>query len=151
MREDHVKPKVYHYTNSVQWHGTTRGALIADGRPDVEVGTPPDFGGDGGVWAPEDFIVAALNACVMSTFLYFAQRMGVPLAAYESRAEGRLEFRPDGGSFTAFTVRPTISVTGGPESIEQAKRATERAQDCVISRSLSAEVTIGPEFRQESA
>ena len=33
--------------------------------------------GEAGVWAPEEMLVAALNACMMLTFVAFAQEAGV--------------------------------------------------------------------------
>ena len=56
-----------------------------------DVGSPPEFKGEPGVWSPEELLVGALNACLMLTFISMAQTKGVRFLAYESAAEGLLE------------------------------------------------------------
>jgi organic hydroperoxide reductase OsmC/OhrA len=70
--------------------------LIADGKPNVDVATPADFGGHEGVWGPEDLFAAAVNCCIMTTFLYYQAKEGVELVSYRSSAEGILEFGDEG-------------------------------------------------------
>ena len=60
-------------------------------QPDIAIGSPPEFKGEAGVWAPEEMLVAALNACMMLTFVSFAQSKRLEFVAYESAAEGLLE------------------------------------------------------------
>ena len=82
-----IRGKSYRYTISVRWTGERKGALTADGKPPVEVATPPEFKGHEGIWSPEDLYVASVNACIMTTFLAFAGRAGLAFEEYESEAE----------------------------------------------------------------
>ena len=56
------------YINNVKWAGGKKGILSAEQRPSVEVATPAEFRGHEGVWTPEDFLTAAVNSCIMTTF-----------------------------------------------------------------------------------
>jgi organic hydroperoxide reductase OsmC/OhrA len=93
--EDHVPTgktyKTFQYSNNLVWDTARRGRTSAPGKPDIEIGSPPEFKGEAGVWAPEEMLVAALNACMMLTFVSFAQSKRLAFVAYESTAEGLLE------------------------------------------------------------
>ena len=83
--------KSFQYSNNLVWDCARRGRASVPGKPDIAIGSPPEFKGEAGVWAPEEMLVAALNACMMLTFVAFAQGKKLEFVAYESAAEGRLE------------------------------------------------------------
>ena len=85
------KYKSFRYTNNLTWDKARRGNTSAPGKPQMEIGSPPEFKGEPGVWCPEELLVAALNGCLMLTFISLAQSKGVQFVAYESTAEGLLE------------------------------------------------------------
>src|SRR4030043_1334372 len=112
-----IRPKSYKYMTSVLWTGEKKGALTVAGKPPVEVATPPEFKGHEGIWSPEDLYVAAVNSCIMTTFLAFAGRAGLAFEGYESEAEGLLEFVDERLVFTKIGGRPrgTLRPGGGRE------------------------------------
>ena len=83
--------KSFRYKANTSWSSARRGTLAAVGRPNIIVGSPPEFKGDAGVWAPEELLVGSLNTCMMLTFLTLAQARGLAPVGYESEAEGLLE------------------------------------------------------------
>src|SRR4030042_1011804 len=103
-----IRPKSYKYMTSVLWKGEKKGPLSVAGKPAVEVATPPEFKGHEGIWSPEDLYVAAVNSCIMTTFLAFAGRAGLAFEGYESEAEGVLEFVEERLVFTKIVVRPPV-------------------------------------------
>lgn len=139
-----VKPKVYTYRTTVRWTEQRKGRLAAAGKPDLEVATPPEFKGHGGIWSPEDLFVASVNICTMSTFLALADRAGYQFQSYESEAEGRLELIDGKFRFTAITLRPRIALAPGGDPVK-AKELLEKAEaSCLISNSITARVTMEP-------
>ena len=82
--------KSFRYKANTSWSSERRGTLAAAGRPDIVVGSPPEFKGDAGVWAPEELLVGSLNTCMMLMFLTLAQARGLTPVDYESEAEGLL-------------------------------------------------------------
>jgi hypothetical protein len=67
------------------------GTLSASGKPNIVVGSPPEFKGEPDIWAPEELLVGSVNTCMMLTFLSLAQAKGLTPVEYESAAEGLLE------------------------------------------------------------
>ena len=83
--------KRFHYKAKTTWSSAWRGMLSAAGRPNIVVGSPPEFKGERHIWAPEELLVGSLNTCMMLTFLTLAQAQGLTPVGYESEAEGLLE------------------------------------------------------------
>lgn len=141
-----IRAKSYRYTISVRWTGEKKGALTADGKPPVEVATPPEFKGHEGIWSPEDLYVASVNACIMSTFLAFAGRAGLAFEEYESEAEGLLEFVDDRFVFTKIVVRPRIVLRPGEERAKAEEILHKAERNCLVSNSIRTEVALEPTF-----
>jgi organic hydroperoxide reductase OsmC/OhrA len=137
-----VKPKSWRYANTVHWTEAKRGVLTGEGKPDISVATPPDFGGHEGVWSPEDFFVAAVNCCIMTTFLYYQAKDSIDLVSYRSTAEGALEHGGEGLVFTTVKVKPEV-VVASERDRKKAKQAMQRAETaCLISKSVRTEVFV---------
>ena len=142
-----VRSKVYLYQATVRWTDHRKGITSCQGKPDVEVATPPEFKGHEGIWSPEDLFVASANICLMTTFLAVAERAGLAFSAYESTAVGRLELVEGKFQFTAITIKPTITVESDADA-DKAKQLIEKAEaNCLISNSMKATVTLEPVIR----
>ena len=110
------------------------------GKPELEVGSPPEFRGEPGVWTPEDMYVGALNACLMLTFLSFADRKDLGLVAYETTAEGLLEHMEGRYRITEVTVQPSVVVKSEVD-LEAAREILGKLEEnCFISNSITARV-----------
>jgi organic hydroperoxide reductase OsmC/OhrA len=142
-----IRPKSYKYATSVLWKSEKKGTLTVAGKPAVEVATPPEFKGHEGIWSPEDLYVAAVNSCIMTTFLAFAGRAGLAFEGYESEAEGLLEFVDERLVFTKIVVRPKVTLRPGADR-KQAEEILHKAEkNCLVSNSLRTEVILEPTFR----
>ena len=138
--------KTFHYRTRATWRTARKGALSAPGKPDIVVGSPPEWRGTPEVWAPEELLVGSVNTCVMLTFLTLAQPRGVTLVGYESDAEGTLEKVGGVYQMTEITVRPRVVVASDAQR-EPARQAMEKVEaHCFMSQSVKATVTLIPEF-----
>ena len=138
--------KSFRYKANTSWSSARRGTLAAAGRPNIIVGSPPEFKGEGGVWAPEELLVGSLNTCMMLTFLTLAQARGLTPVGYESEAEGVLENVEGKYSITEITVRPRVVVASDAE-LELARKVMEGVEaQCFISTSVRSQVKLTPEF-----
>ncbi len=146
-----VKPKSWLYRAKVVWTEARRGRLTCTGKPDIEVATPPEFGGHEGVWTPEDLFVASVNVCLMTTFLYYCAKAALGLVACESEAEGVLEYAEGGLKFTRATIRPraVVAAEGDRQKAQDALRLGE--ESCLVSRSMDVAVTMEPTVEVTSA
>lgn len=132
------------FTVNLAWDKDKEGTLTARTNPHLPVATPPDFGGPEGVWSAEELFVASVAGCLMSTFLYFAERVDVPVAAYSSVSTGRMEKTPGGLRFTSIDV--TIRVTVPDEEARQRAaplRLREKIEKyCPVSTALNCPVRV---------
>jgi organic hydroperoxide reductase OsmC/OhrA len=120
--------------------------LSAAGRPNIVVGSPPEFKGEPDIWAPEELLVGSLNTCMMLTFLTLAQAQGLTPVGYESEAEGLLENVEGKYNVTKVTVRPRVTLKSEAE-LEPARKSMEGVEvHCFIANSINARVTLTPEF-----
>jgi organic hydroperoxide reductase OsmC/OhrA len=138
--------KSFHYKAKTTWGSARRGTLSAAGKPNVVVGSPPEFKGEPDVWAPEELLVSSLNTCMMLTFLTLAQRQGLTSVGYESEAEGLLDNVDGKYRITEVAVRPRVTLKSESE-LELARKSMESVEaQCFISNSINARVALTPEF-----
>ena len=139
--------KSFRYQTHAVWIRARRLRTSAAGKPELEISSPPEFKGDQGAWTPEDLFVAAVNNCIMETFLAYAEQKRLVLVAYESSAEGLLEFKDGKYRFTEITVRPQVALKSQDE-VEHAREIMESAHaNCFVSNSITSSVEVLPEFR----
>lgn len=141
-----VLVKSFRYVTSVRWTGEKKGSMTVEGKPTVEVATPPEFKGHEGIWSPEDLYVASVNVCLMSTFVAFAGRASLGFTDYESEAEGLLEFVDNKFRFTKIVVRPRIALRTGEDRSRAEEILRKADANCLVSNSIRTEVTIEPTF-----
>ena len=143
MGDISIKPKKFIYKTKLKWTESKKGMLSSHGKPDIEVATPPEFKGHAGVWTPEDLFAASVNVCIMTTFLYYAQKENVELKSYQSEAEGVLEKTENGLIFTAIEIRPEVVISS--KDVEKTKRILELSEkNCLISNSIRSNVLLKP-------
>jgi organic hydroperoxide reductase OsmC/OhrA len=138
--------KSFRYPSMVVWKSARRGEATAAGKPALSVGNPPEFRGEESDWPPEHLFVVALNTCLMLTFLNLAERRGVELKAYESSAEGLLEYAEGRYRITTVAVRPKVTLKSAA-GIDVARELMGKVEEqCFISNSITSKVDLEPEF-----
>jgi len=139
--------QAHQYETTVEWTEGRLGTLTAAPRPAIAIGAPPEFGGNDQVWSPEHLCVAAVNACVMLTFLAIAANSKVPIQGYAASAVGTLEkVEGDGPVITGVVVKPRITIAGDVDRAKVERLAAMAERHCYISNSLKAAVTVEPEI-----
>ena len=134
-----------YYENGIKWTGEKKGLLSVPGLPSLQVATPPEFEGHEGFWSPEQYFVAAVNACVMTTFLAIARLSKLEFESYQAQAIGKLD-KPEGQGLqiTEIILRPELVITHSKD-LERARRLLEKAEkQCLISNSSKAVVRLEP-------
>ncbi|HSC71991.1 MAG TPA: OsmC family protein, partial [Candidatus Methylomirabilis sp.] len=102
--------------------------------------------GHPGIWTPEDLLVAAVNACTMTTFLAFAARKEIQPVSYECDATGTLETVEGKFRFSRVVLQPRIAVAR-QEDVSKALAAFHDAEAaCLVANSLLAKVEGEPEI-----
>ena len=108
----------FDYQNELEWSGELKGVFSpGNGKVDIKVAVPPEFGGHEGFVSPEDMFVGSMNACFMTTFLVFAKKTGIDLVSYKSSTVGHLEKVDGKNVFTKIVVRPQIKANASRDEI----------------------------------
>jgi organic hydroperoxide reductase OsmC/OhrA len=138
--------QIFHYNVRTAWRSARQGVLAVEAKPDIVVGSPPEWGGTLDNWAPEELLVGSVNSCIMLTFLTLSKARGVDLVGYDSDAEGLLEKVGGVYQMTKITVRPRV-VVASEEQRAPALRAMDHVEaHCFMSQSVKATVTLIPEI-----
>jgi organic hydroperoxide reductase OsmC/OhrA len=141
-----MEPRTYKYESALRWTEAHKGILSSEGFPDVDVACPPEWGGHEGYWTPEHLLVAAVEVCIMTTFLSIAERRQLKITSYSSKAAGDAQIVNKSFRFSGISIFPEIVLCAG-ESVSQAKAALEKAhKTCMVSNSLSTPVRVHPKI-----
>jgi len=146
-KEHIVSDKALIYESQVTWDTQRRGLAEEEARPVLAVGAPPEFGGSDDVWSPEHLTVAAVNTCMMLTFIAIAENSKLRFSGYRSSAMATLE-KVDGRGpvITRVNVYPRITIPPDTDRgrLERVLQMTKK--NCFISNSLNADVTLEAEI-----
>ena len=130
------------YETSVDWKEGKTGETRCEGKPAIEVATPPEFGGPEGIWSPEDLLTSAVATCIMTSALFFAERAKIELRSYKSKATGTMEKTAAGLVITRIAIDVSIEL-GDMAQEAAARKAVEQAEKtCPLSNSLNCPVEL---------
>lgn len=139
----------HYYDVAVKWKNQRRGILHSTVLPTtIEVATPPEFPkGMAGIWSPEHLLVAAVNSCLMTTFLAIADSSKLEFGSFQSNAYGKLELVDGSYIISEVCLRPVVEIRQEDERArtERVLRKSETA--CLITNSIKAKVTMIPEIK----
>lgn len=139
--------KVAHYYEvNLLWDTATQGILSSPTvASKIEVVTPPEFeNGTKEKWTPEHLFVAAVNSCLMSTFLMVASNSKFKFVSFECNAIGKIEKLNGKFLVTEIVLKPTliIPITQNETKAKQLLEMSEKA--CTIANSISTKITLEP-------
>jgi|SRR5688572_8747874 organic hydroperoxide reductase OsmC/OhrA len=145
--ETPIKHRTLSYETELMKTEQRDGIVRSVGKPGIRISSPPEFKGKEGLWTPEHFFVAALDSCLMMTFLALAARNSLIVKEYNSQATGVLESENGVFSFTKVTLEPVVIVER-IEEFEKAKGLLEEAHNrCFVANSVRSEVLMNPSIR----
>lgn len=153
--------QAHHYALALRWTGAGQDGtrdyqaygrdydIAIGGKPVFRGSADPMFRGDPGLPNPEDWLLAALSACHMLSYLALCARRRVTVLAYEDEASGSMSLHADGGGeFTEVQLRPRVVIADDAD-LEAARALHERAHAlCFIARSCNFPVRVHPQLRR---
>lgn len=140
MNEKHA------YEVNLQWLNDRKGVISSPFLTEqIDVVTPPEFPkGIAGVWSPEHLFVAAVNSCLMTTFLSIAENSKIDFIRFESNAVGTIEKVDGKWLVTEIVLKPILTI---PKDLnpERALRILEMSEKaCMISNSIKSTIVFEP-------
>lgn len=143
----------HYYEVSVKWDKDRKGTLSSSQLNDsLVVVTPPQFPkGIDRLWSPEHLFTAAVNSCLMTTFLSIAENSKLDFISFQSQSMGKLEMVDGKYMMSEITLSPTV-VVARPEDIERAERILHKSEaNCLISNSIKSKIIFKPSVTAEIA
>lgn len=109
--------------------------------------TPPEFPkGVAGIWSPEHLLVAAVDSCLMTTFLAVAENSGLEFIRFESRALGKLEKVDGKYLISEIQLSPRLQIKSEVFRDKALKVLEKSEAACLISNSVKARIVFKPEI-----
>ncbi len=130
------------YETSVDWKEGKTGETRCEGKPAIEVATPPEFGGPEGVWSPEDLLTSAVATCIMTSALFFIGRAKIQLRTYKSTAVGTMEKTAEGLAITRIAIEVSIELDDLAQADATRKAVEQAEKTCPLSISLKCPVEL---------
>jgi len=137
------------YEVDVNWINDRRGILYSPELNDeFSVATPPQFPkGMDKIWSPEHLFTAAVNSCLMTTFLSIAENSKLEFEHFTSKALGKLEMIDGKYIMSEVTLMPVL-ILKKAEAKEKALMILQKAEAaCLISNSIKSKIIFKPEIR----
>jgi peroxiredoxin-like protein len=140
---------IHHYEVKVNWESDRKGIMSSPVlHTHIEVATPPEFPkGMPDIWSPEHLLVAAVNSCLMTTFLAVAENFKFDFINFESNADGKLEKIDGKYMISEVLLSPVLTISPDADK-EKAIRILEKSEAaCLISNSVKAKIIFSPEIK----
>lgn len=138
----------HEYQVDLTWLENRKGEVSSPELTDtIETATPPDFPkGMPNIWSPEHFLVAAVESCLMTTFLAIAENSKLEFTSFKSKAIGKLDKVEGKFQMTEIILKPVLEITD-ENNTERAKRIIEKSEKaCLISNSIKTKITLESEI-----
>ena len=138
----------HNYEVLVSWNTDRRGTLTSpDLHNEIKVATPPQFpNGIEDIWSPEHLFVAAINSCLMTTFLSIADNSKLEFIHFDSKASGKLEMIDGKYIMSEVTLMPVLTIKNEKDR-ERAQRILEKSEAaCLISNSVKSKIILKTEI-----
>jgi len=135
---------IHYYEVNLLWNSVTLGTLSSPiVESTIEVATPPEFPkGIKEKWTPEHLFVAAVNSCLMSTFLLVADNSKFEFISFECNAVGKIEKIDGKFAVTEITLTPKLIIPS-TQNENKAKRVLEMSEKaCAIANSIKTKITL---------
>jgi len=141
--------KEYKYDVRLEWQNGRVGTLSSPVLNEtVDVATPPEFEkGVEGIWSPEHLFIAAVNSCLMTTFLAMADFSKLDFESFSCNATGTLGKVEGKFAVDKITLMPSL-VLKNEKDIEKGTRLLHKAESaCLISNSIKTDIVLNVDVR----
>ncbi len=141
-----LEPVKYPYDTKIKWKEEKKGILKSEGKPEIMVACPPEFGGHPGIWAPGDLFVGSIEVCLMTTFLWHANREKIQMNSYASNARGIVEQVKGKPRFSSVTIKISVGVISDNDKVVAEKIFKKLKHGCLVSNSIDTNLQIDSEI-----
>ena len=137
------------YEVDVNWIEDRIGVLYSPELNDeMQVATPPQFPkGIEKIWSPEHLFTAAVNSCLMTTFLSIAESSKLDFKKFTSKAHGKLEVVDGRYIMSEIKLMPSLTILKEEDREKALKVLNKSEAACLISNSVKSKIIFEPEIK----
>jgi len=133
----------YSYRTTARWTEHKRGIVDGEGIPrTINFASPPEFGGEPGLWTPEHLLVAAVGTCYVATLRAVAEASKAEFHALELVVEGTIEKQEGGFRFTRIVLHPVVTIEKEADRKRMSRLLDKAERVCLVSRSLACSTVL---------
>ncbi|MEM2900160.1 MAG: OsmC family protein [Thermoplasmata archaeon] len=141
--------ETYEYPAKIDWLGERKYRIEffskgSEGKPKMDVATPPEFNGHPGIYSPEDLFVASVLSCYMATFISISNKMKIGIEKFTCEGKGILERDEKGMMFTSVILKPHIVLKDKTQLEKGLKAANLAEENCLVARSIKTKTKLEP-------
>jgi len=123
------------------WDGESGGEAKVRKSKDLKLDMPVEFGGKGRYPCPDELFLAGLAGCLLTTFLYFRNKLSFYMEHFEILTGGKLSAESDG--YRIGGIEATIRVKTNRSEKTKVRRCIELTKKyCHITRTLEKAIPI---------
>ena len=128
----------HHYLAGATAEATGSVIVTSPDLESIETAAPPQFGGPGGLWSPEELLVASVANCFILSFRAVARAARIDWLSLECDVDGTLDKIDSVTQFTEFRVRARLVVPPGTNEAKALKMLEKSDRVCLITNSMKA-------------
>jgi peroxiredoxin-like protein len=139
-------PNEHFYEVAVKWSADRKGIMSSPVlMQKIEVATPPEFPkGMVNIWSPEHLLVAAVNGCLMTTFLAIAENSRLEFKTFDSNAIGKLEIVDGKYMISEIKLMPVVVIANESDKEKTERVLIKSEKACLISNSVKSTIIFNP-------
>lgn len=132
----------HYYQVNVNWNKNRNGILTSNNLDEkITIATPPEFPkGEANIWSPEHYFVAAINGCLMTTFLAVAENFKLDFIDFESDAVGKLEMIDRKFVMSEVILNPVVTISNEDQKALAIKVLEKSEKACLITNSVKSNI-----------
>ncbi|MFY0713670.1 OsmC family protein [Seonamhaeicola sp. NFXS20] len=132
----------HYYQVNVNWNKNRNGILTSNNLNEkITIATPPEFPkGEANIWSPEHYFVAAINGCLMTTFLAVAENFKLDFIDFESDAVGKLEMIDRKFVMSEVILNPVVTISNESQKALAIKVLEKSEKACLITNSVKSKI-----------
>lgn len=139
-----LKPRIYEFKTETEWTERKKGICRSSSKPDIEIGCPPEFGGEKEYWSPEHLFVASIEVCIMTTFIWLLEKNNLSILSYKSKAKGKAHMVKTDFVFAEVEIAPVIEIRNEKNRVKINNLIIEASNQCMVSKSSKCKVILHP-------
>lgn len=141
-----IMETIHHYEVNVKWDAERRGTLTSPVlHESIQVATPPEFPqGIPDIWSPEHLFTAAVNSCLMTTFLAIAENSKLEFLDFHSKATGKLEMMDGKLTMSEIILEPNVVISHERDKERTLRILAKSEAACLISNSIKSIIVFKP-------